>query len=79
MFGDPDKATTAGQVRDSAIIADLQGGTTLYAEDHEDTVAYRVLKISAVTQASSMTLETKPLPLGLPASADHTVRQGDLL
>ncbi|NDU79336.1 hypothetical protein GWI34_43160, partial [Actinomadura sp. DSM 109109] len=61
------------------IIRSLDGGKNLIAEDNDEKSAYRVLKISAVTNESFTTHETKPLPRGYIPPTAHFIKEGDLL
>lgn len=80
MFGDPDEAIRSGRtVALSDVVAELQGGKSLVANDPTLQSRNRVLKISAVTSGTFLPNESKPLPDDYAPGKDHFVRDGDLL
>jgi len=79
-FGDPEDAIRSGRtVLLSDVVADLQGGKSLVADDPALKSRNRVLKISSVTRGIFAPEESKPLPHDYVPAKDHFVRDGDLL
>lgn len=80
MFGNPEEAIRSGRtVVLSDVVAELQGGRSLVADDPTLESRNRVLKISSVTSGSFRSDESKPLPNDYIPAEDHFVRAGDLL
>lgn len=75
MFGD----RVWSRVPLGKIVADLQGGKNLVANDAAAESVNRVLKISAITSGVFRSEESKPLPDDYLPPLEHFVRDGDLL
>jgi type I restriction enzyme, S subunit len=81
MFGDPIRnPKNWAKKRIKELVKDFIGGKSLAsAETEENSGAYRVLKISAVTTGEFKPEESKPLPDDYTPRAEHYVKANNLL